>query len=106
MAQVDLIVWAHLTILVSIVKITPRMNLSSAKAALSEIVRSVRRTGSSVVITVDGEPAARIGAVEAEPRRLTVAERATVRALMDAVGRIPRPADAFDAVALVADGRR
>ncbi|HEY2728326.1 MAG TPA: type II toxin-antitoxin system prevent-host-death family antitoxin [Polyangia bacterium] len=87
-------------------KISPTMNLSAAKAALSEIIRNVRRTGHSVVITVDGEPAARINAVEAEPRRLTAAEAATVRALMDAVGRIPRPTDAFDAVALVADGRR
>jgi prevent-host-death family protein len=87
-------------------KISPSMNLSSVKAGLSEIVQSVRRTGKSVVITVDGEPAARIDAVEAEPRRLTAAELATVRALMDAVGRIPRPTDAFDAVALVTDGRR
>ena len=87
-------------------KIAPTMNLSSVKAALSEIVRNVRRTGNSVVITVDGEPAVRINAVEAEPRRLTAAESATARALMDAVGRIPRLSDAFDAVALVADGRR
>ena len=82
------------------------MNLSSVKAALSEIVRSVRRTGKSVVITVDGEPAAQLGAVEAEPRRLTASEAATVRALMDAVLRIPRPTKSFDAVALVNDGRR
>lgn len=87
-------------------KISATMNLSSAKAALSAIVRSVRRTGNSVVITVDGEPAARIEAIGAEPRRLTAAESATARALMDAVGRIPRPTDAFDAVTLVADGRR
>ena len=87
-------------------KISPSMSLSSVKTALSEIVRSVRRTGNAVVITVDGEPAARIDAVEAETRLLTTAESATVRALMDAVGRIPRPTDPFDAVALVTDGRR
>src|SRR5258708_33002529 len=87
-------------------KIAPTMNLSSVKAALSEIVRNVRRTGKSVVITVDGEPAARIDAVEAEPRPLTAAEAATVRALMDAVGRIPGPTDPFGAVALGTDGRR
>ncbi|MEN9580393.1 MAG: hypothetical protein RJA70_3402 [Pseudomonadota bacterium] len=87
-------------------KISPTMNLSSVKSALSEVVRSVRRTGNAVVITVDGEPAARIAGIAAEPRRLTAGEVATTRALMDAVARIPRPTDVFDAVALVADGRR
>jgi prevent-host-death family protein len=81
-------------------------NLSSVKSGLSKIVRSVRRTGESIVITVDGEPAARIVPMEDEPRRLTAAEVATVHALMDAVGRIPRPGGAFDAAALVAEGRR
>jgi prevent-host-death family protein len=87
-------------------KISPSMSLSSVKTALSEVVRSVRRTGNSVVITVDGEPAARIDTIEAAPRRLTAAELATIRALMDAIGRIPRPTDPFDVVALVSDGRR
>lgn len=82
------------------------VNLSTVKSTLSEIVRTVRRTGESVVITVDGEPAARISAIDGEPRRLTTAERATVRALMDGLIRIPRPGDAFDAAALVAQGRR
>ena len=82
------------------------MNLSSAKAGLSALVRRVRRTGEPVVITVDGEPAAQIAPVESEPRRLTAAEVATVHALMDALARIPRPADPFDAVTVVAKGRR
>jgi prevent-host-death family protein len=82
------------------------LNLSAAKAGLSEVVRSVRRTGESVVITVDGEPAARIAPIEEEPRRLTTAEIATVRALMDALARIPRPSEPFDAVVAVAEGRR
>lgn len=82
------------------------LNLSAAKAGLSEVVRSVRRTGESVVITVDGEPAARIAPIEEEPRRLTAAEIATVRALMDALARIPRPSEPFDAVVAVAEGRR
>ena len=82
------------------------LNLSAAKSGLSEVVRSVRRSGESVVITVDGEPAARIVPIDAEPRRLSAAEVATVRALMDAVARIPRPSGAFDAVGLVAEGRR
>jgi prevent-host-death family protein len=82
------------------------MNLSAAKAGLSEIVRRVRRTGETVVITVDGEPAATIAPIESEPRRLTATEVATVRALMDALARIPRPSEPFDAVAVVGEGRR
>jgi len=82
------------------------LNLSAAKAGLSEVVRRVRRTGEPVVITVDGEPAVQIAPIEAEPRRLTATEVATVRALMDALARIPRPSEPFDAVAVVAEGRR
>jgi prevent-host-death family protein len=82
------------------------LNLSAAKARLSEVVRRVRRTGETVVITVDGEPAARIAPIEDEPRHLTPTEIATVRALMDALARIPRPAEPFDAVVAVAEGRR
>ncbi len=82
------------------------LNLSAAKAGLSEVVRRVRRTGETVVITVDGEPAARIGPIEEKPRHLTAREVATVRALMDALARIPRPTEPFDAVAAVAEGRR
>jgi hypothetical protein len=55
---------------------------------------------------VDGEPAARIAPIDGELRRLTRSEIATVRTLMDALARIPRAADAFDAAALVAEGRR
>lgn len=82
------------------------LNLSTAKAGLSEVVRRVRRTGETVVITVDGEPAARIVPIEDEPRNLTATEVATVRALMDALPRIPRPSEPFDAVVAVAEGRR
>jgi prevent-host-death family protein len=82
------------------------MNLSSAKSGLSEVIRNVRRTGESLVITVDGEPAARIAPIEPEPRHLTSAEVATVRALMESLIRIPRPNDAFDAAQVVAEGRR
>lgn len=82
------------------------LNLSSAKAGLSEVVRTVRKTGAPVIITVDGEPAVQIAPIEPEPRRLTAAEIAMVRALRDALARIPRPAGSFDATALVAEGRR
>jgi prevent-host-death family protein len=80
--------------------------LSAAKARLSEIVRTVRRNREEVVLTIDGEPAARIVPIALEPRPLSAGEVATVRALMDALLRIPRPNDVFDAVALAADGRR
>jgi len=82
------------------------IQLSQAKSGLSEVVRTVRRTGESVVITVDGEPAAQIAPVEGAPRRLTAPEVATVRALTEALLRIPRPSEPFDAGLLVAEGRR
>jgi prevent-host-death family protein len=82
------------------------LNLSAAKSGLSDVVRTVRRSGESVVITVDGEPAVRIVPIENDERRLSAAEVATVRALMDAVARIPRPSGKFDAVDLVSEGRR
>ncbi len=88
--------------------VTPRrsIQLSQAKSGLSEVVRTVRRTGESVVITVDGEPAALIAPVEEQPRHLTAPEVATVRALMDALHRIPRPTEPFDAASVVSEGRR
>jgi len=92
--------------MVAMAKPSRSLNLSAAKAGLSEVVRTVRRTGESVVITVDGEPAAQIAPIDGQSRRLTAAEIATVRALMDAVARIPRPSDPFDAVAAVGEGRR
>ena len=66
----------------------------------------MRQTGESVVITVDGEPAAQIVPIERAPRGLTAAEVATVRALMSAVIRIPRPGGEFDGVGLIIEGRR
>lgn len=80
--------------------------LSTVKARLSEVVRTVRRTGGAVVITVDGEPAAKVVPVNGGPRDLTSQESATVRALIDAVARIKRPTKVFDAVELVREGRR
>lgn len=86
---------------------SPRvMNLSSVKSSLSEVVRKVRRSGESIVITVDGEPAAQIAPVSETPRELTPAEVATVRALLDGLRRIPRPSDPFDAAVLLAESRR
>ena len=82
------------------------MSLSDAKARLSEVVRGVRTRGEEAVITVDGEPAARIMLVHTSPRSLTSAEAAGYRALMASLGRIPRPTSAFDAVELVGEGRR
>jgi prevent-host-death family protein len=80
--------------------------LSAVKARLSEVVRTVRRTGEALVITVDGEPAARVVPVDGGPRTLTPQEAATSGALFDAVARIKRPKEPFDAVELVREGRR
>ena len=88
------------------VKRASEVPLSTAKAKLSELVRSVGKTGAEIVLTVDGEPAARLVPVTPAPRRLTASEVATVRALLQGLARIPRASDAFDAVALIGEGRR
>ncbi len=82
------------------------LSLSEAKARLSELVRAARARGEDTVITVDGEPAARLVPVEASPRSLTPAELAAHRALVAGLARIPRPDTPFDAVELVGEGRR
>jgi prevent-host-death family protein len=73
------------------------LSLSDAKARLSEVVRRVRTRGEEAVITVDGEPAARIVPVDPGPRSLTPAEAAGYRALMASLVRIERPTSEFDA---------
>lgn len=82
------------------------LSLSEAKARLSELVRAARARGEDTVITVDGEPAARLVPLETAPRSLTAAEVAGYRALVAGLTRIPRPDEPFDAVDLVREGRR
>lgn len=82
------------------------LTLSDAKARLSEVVRGVRTRGEEAVITVDGEPAARVVPVDPGPRSLTAAEAAGYRALMASLARIERPTPEFDAVELIGEGRR
>ena len=82
------------------------LTLSDAKARLSEVVRGVRTRGEEAVITVDGEPAARVVPVDPGPRSLTAAEAAGFRALMASLARIERPTSEFDAVELIGEGRR
>ena len=82
------------------------LTLSDAKARLSEVVRGVRTRGEEAVITVDGEPAARVVPVDPGPRSLTAAEGAGYRALMASLARIERPTSEFDAVELIGEGRR
>jgi antitoxin (DNA-binding transcriptional repressor) of toxin-antitoxin stability system len=104
MVQLLNAIQSTLTILVMVDIQVRNMPRSLAEAGFSEVVRTVRRTGEPVVITVDGEPAAQIFPVDCPPRRLPPAEVATVRALMVALARMPRSAGAFDAVALIAEG--
>lgn len=85
---------------------THSLSLSEAKARLSEVVRDVRTSREEIIITVDGRPAARVVAVEAEPRRLTDAEVAADRALMASIDRLPSAPGEFDALELIRDGRR
>ncbi len=84
---------------------TESLALSEAKARLSEVVRQVRASGESVVITVSGEPAAEIRAI---PRESTPspADGAQFRALVGLIQDQMRGQGAFDAVELVAEGRR
>lgn len=82
------------------------VSLSEATARLSEVIRSVRQSGEPMVITVDGEPAAQICPWQSPIRKLTRAEVATTRALLESLGRIPRPEGGFDAVTAIAEGRR
>ena len=49
--------------------------LSDAKARLSEVVRTVRRTGEEAIITVDGKPAVRVVPVRRDPVALTGEEK-------------------------------
>jgi len=86
--------------------VSATLTLSDAKARLSEVVRGVRTRGEEAVITVDGEPAARVVPVDPGPRSLTAAEAAGYRALMASLARIERPTSEFDAVELIGEGRR
>ena len=80
--------------------------LSDAKARLSEVIRTVRRDREPVVITLDGVPVATLIPFEQPRRDLTAQEVATVRALTEALARIPQPEAPFDAIALIGEGRR
>lgn len=82
------------------------VSLSDAKARLSEVVRGARNHGEETIITVDGEPAARIVPMPSSPRPLSEAEVATFRVLLGGICRLERSTGAFDAVALIAEGRR
>ena len=84
----------------------PTVPLTEATARFSEVVRHVRRTGETIVVTVDGEAAVEIAPAPAALRPLTSAEVAMDRALTDAILRLARTDDPFDAVELIRDGRR
>ena len=83
-----------------------KVTLSDAKARLSELVRNARTQGEDAIITVDGEPAARLVPIEGGLRTLTTAEVAAYRAILSSLTRFDRPDDAFDAVELMGEGRR
>jgi len=85
---------------------TRTLPLTEVKARLSEVVRHVRRDRQSVIVTIDGEPVAEIVPARAPRRELTDNEAATARVLIHALVGARRPVERFDAVALVADGRR
>lgn len=80
--------------------------MTDAKARLSEVIRGVRRTRQPVLVTVDGEPVVEITPATPPRRELTDHEVVTMRALMNALARLPRVGDAFDAVEIIGEGRR
>jgi prevent-host-death family protein len=82
------------------------MSLTEVKARLSEVVRAARHSGEETMITVDGEPAARLIPVAGHPAPLSDAQAATVRVLGETILRHDRASEPFDAVELVVDGRR
>jgi prevent-host-death family protein len=86
--------------------VTISMSLSDAKARLSEVVRAARQHGQEAIITVDGEPAVRLVPVPGDPRQLTEVEVATYTVLMRVIRESARVGGEFDAVDLVAEGRR
>ena len=85
---------------------TTTISLSDAKARLSEVVRAARLRGEETVITVDGQPAARVTAVPDQPRHLTEREVATFRVVLRAILEAERVVGTFDARDLVDEGRR
>ena len=85
---------------------TTAISLSDAKARLSEVVREVRARGEETIITVNGQPAVRIVPLPDRPRRLTDSEVATFRVLVRSLLEAERVSGDFDAVELVAEGRR
>ncbi len=82
------------------------MTLTEAKARLSEVVKSVRRDRTRLVITVDGEEAVVIAPVDGTPRLLSPREVAVAQALEAAVLAHGRASGPFDAVELIREGRR
>ena len=82
------------------------MTLTEAKARFSEVVRSVRQSRTPLIVTVDGEPAVAITPMMGTTARLDARQIRIVRALEDAILRMPKQGDEFDAVELVRDGRR
>jgi antitoxin (DNA-binding transcriptional repressor) of toxin-antitoxin stability system len=70
------------------------------------VVRHVRRTGETIVVTVDGEAAVEIAPAAEARRPMTAAEVAVDRALTDAILRLARTDAPFDAIDLIRDGRR
>ena len=84
----------------------PVLPLSEAKARFSEVVRTVRKTGMPLMVTVDGEPAVAVIAIPNAATRLTTRQIATSRALEHAAVQLLETLEPFDAVQTLREGRR
>jgi antitoxin (DNA-binding transcriptional repressor) of toxin-antitoxin stability system len=82
------------------------VTLFDAETRLSEVIQVLHTRGEDAVITVDGEPVARLVSLKPSLRPLSTAEVLHARLQMDRIMQSDRPSDAFDAVLLVAEGRR
>ncbi|OGQ17113.1 MAG: hypothetical protein A2138_23590 [Deltaproteobacteria bacterium RBG_16_71_12] len=80
--------------------------LSDAKARLSQVIREVRATGETTVVTVDGEPAVTIQPFAGNFRKLTPVEVKRYQLIEAGLRAMDWSGAPFDAVTLVQEGRR
>ena len=82
------------------------LSLSKVQASLSEVIKTVRKSGRPVVITVNGEQQAMIVPVKSETPMPTVAECRRFKASMELLSSLLTNSEPVNAVDLIAEGRR
>jgi prevent-host-death family protein len=77
-----------------------------AQAQLSQLVKQVRDEKHSIIITVDGVPAAELQPVRALPAPLSASDVTIYKSLVHAIQKEMKNHSPFSAVELINDGRR